>query len=501
MSSPIANWLKKIFTANTIGVIAGIASVVIAWFAFVRDGGGELAVSYAGQQIHESGNVTYYIVTSDSLVDITDKQFWPTVINTESHAVKDLRMEYSFVIDGLRVYRGVDWEVIRDNGEQGTFALRYSEPTVFAHSQAEAPLTMLRLYTPTGSLKATSYITYEGLRTPLVYGVDINYVLYPRQRNQALENWHMAASRQAESLNMPRHGRYVFVSQGTVTWADSIFTKNEDKHAPAEKTEPQKTVSPVTEVNDAGLRIYHSNGQYISRLDNLSCTIDTTGQHTVARLTFAPIDRSGLTVAFFTFFESSDEATLWNRMFHKPGKKYKKNYCTRNVFLQQGDTVVEVKLPNGYNHYELAHLMSPDNDLAAHAVLRDNMLVNTSDAPLGLVLRYTDARDSSGWITSTYIAPRDSFDMKQLVGVPSDISYEFLETDYLDNALVRAIKNYPHLAGKILAILILVLAIGLIFFWESDKSIMFKCITTALMLILAVAIYGIATLSGYVLFG
>ena len=88
--SGITYWFKKIFTAQTIGIIVAVAALVIAFLEFRRDSGGELDVQFAGINVADNVSYRMIVLAADTVVAVQNPSMWPVFSNPSPRAVKEI---------------------------------------------------------------------------------------------------------------------------------------------------------------------------------------------------------------------------------------------------------------------------------------------------------------------------------------------------------------------------------------------------------------------------
>ena len=58
-------WLKRIFTLKTLEVILAIGAIVIAYYQFVYQRGGELTIVYGSENVENNGT-QYLVICTDT---------------------------------------------------------------------------------------------------------------------------------------------------------------------------------------------------------------------------------------------------------------------------------------------------------------------------------------------------------------------------------------------------------------------------------------------------
>lgn len=154
--------LKRIFTMQTIGLMVGIGSLLVAVHQVLSDSDGEPVVSWNGAEMAPNSKVTTYVYTSTS-ESIPIAPLLATIENPTQHTAQDVSAKYCARVQGLTPEYSFDYRT--QMGMQGV-DIRNVESSLPAFEQMSAPINYVELEGKQGELTLSLRLTYNGIDTP-----------------------------------------------------------------------------------------------------------------------------------------------------------------------------------------------------------------------------------------------------------------------------------------------------------------------------------------------
>lgn len=147
---------------QTIGLMVGIGSLLVAVHQVLSDSDGEPVVSWNGAEMAPNSKVTTYVYTSTS-ESIPIAPLLATIENPTQHTAQDVSAKYCARVQGLTPEYSFDYRT--QMGMQGV-DIRNVEGALPAFEQMSAPINYVELEGKQGELTLSLRLTYNGIDTP-----------------------------------------------------------------------------------------------------------------------------------------------------------------------------------------------------------------------------------------------------------------------------------------------------------------------------------------------
>lgn len=182
----VLTWLKRIFTLKTLEVILAIGAIVIAYYQFVYQRGGELTIVYGSENVENNGTQYLVICTDTPDSDFNGLPLSPEFINASEHSVREFQLQYRIKAEGLELQPTINYRIVPDNGY---IALRYLDNIIYSYSAADVPIGSVTLTSDFATCDVYARATYDGAKRPFEYTVSTSFVVIPRPAGEKTDQW------------------------------------------------------------------------------------------------------------------------------------------------------------------------------------------------------------------------------------------------------------------------------------------------------------------------
>ncbi len=182
----VLTWLKRIFTLKTLEVILAIGAIVIAYYQFVYQRGGELTIVYGSENVENNGTQYLVICTDTPDSDFNGLPLSPEFINASEHSVREFQLQYRIKAEGLELHPTINYRIVPDNGY---IALRYLDNIIYSYSAADVPIGSVTLTSDSATCDVYARATYDGAKRPFEYTVSTSFVIIPRPADEKTDHW------------------------------------------------------------------------------------------------------------------------------------------------------------------------------------------------------------------------------------------------------------------------------------------------------------------------
>ena len=297
----ILTWLKRLFTLKTLEVILAIGAIVIAYYQFVYQRGGELTIVYESENVENNGT-QYVVVCADSPdSDFNGLSLSPEFINASEHSVREFQLQYRIKAEGLELQPTINYRIVPDNGY---IALRYLDNIIYSYSAADAPIGGVCLTSDCATCDVYARATYDGAKRPFEYTVSTTFVVIPRRPGENSEQWiarckqKIASTVKASTFNI----FYISGNERQFVSCVSIASLNKQTQPdPVEDKAPEPPVSAAS-VEESVSPALHSATADSSIIKDVVTITNEQGDEGV-ELLFNPVDKP---VELVLAFETSD---------------------------------------------------------------------------------------------------------------------------------------------------------------------------------------------------
>ncbi len=429
--SGITYWFKKIFTAQTIGIIVAVAALVIAFLEFRRDSGGELDVQFAGINVADNVSYRMIVLAADTVVAVQNPSMWPVFSNPSPRAVKGLQLQYYVMQDGIVLSNSPLWTQMPG---QDYIAFRYQEPTVYANSNAEEPFFQMRIKKAESAFSARARATYEGLSRPVSFTVAGDVMYFRQLCNESFGQWRERAEKYLIENNAVGYNLYCYADRSHAEVSGSLKSSS-PKSREGKSEAPVDVNSEKTSQLPSDAQTYKDcNGnEIIPELKNLKVEIDNNYNSPKAHLSFDAPGTDVAIVAMFKGLEGPEGQNSISRAWQEQRSSSVK-FVPRSIVYKRNllpdQTELDINLAPNINSYKFAGLLKPEPELSGNVEFRGNTVINTMDKPVNLHIAYKIGDNK--YYDFKYLRPEQSWDMSFYLSDKDVTGYTAYESPWLE---------------------------------------------------------------------
>lgn len=257
MDSTIIRWLKRIFSIQTISVIAGLIAAYYTYITYIGNEPSKLSIEYLINDFYYKDSTINFddkrffftsIQSSNGSIDLVDPIYKdksiatiPRYVNNTNKSITNFRCEI-YLYSSWMYYKeddiNHDYEII-ERQQSGDVKLRYKYNVLNAHSILPFPLTRVHLslhdpiaesynYQPEYTIHLDYCFTYDGIDNPLytrteIFSFDNNDLNYNKHQEDYINKMYKEGR-----LSRKAHTSVVAISNcGKALIADHADFKDE----------------------------------------------------------------------------------------------------------------------------------------------------------------------------------------------------------------------------------------------------------------------------------
>lgn len=369
-------WLKRIFSLKTLEILLAIGALIIGYYQFIYQKGGDLDMVYDTRPVDNNGQSSLIVCADSRFCNFSDLPLSPDFVNNTEHSIREFQLQYHINTTGLDIEPSINYRIVTGP----TIEMRYLDNIIYSYSGADSPIRNIKLTSDNATCKVSARASYDGAKHRFDYTINSQFIVVPRYKNETKEHWIVRARKKISELANQSVFNTIIIFDDTRQFESNVGLSSWQKDTASVAKEQIKPSGSHISTQEAALQHPQESDKSATQIKqqhtdndiNIIESVTRIGDSCLELKFFPPINKpyEDVMVAYnvTSTRSKSSQIRLWHLMVDKDRLTH------------------SITLPN-YN-IEFIEICKEDSTLESSVNRKkDRVYKNTSSEPIGVLIK------------------------------------------------------------------------------------------------------------------